>query len=60
MTAFVHHKTGKQWTFSSVSDAETWIGEREKIDPDGVFNGDYTIDDIDCINEEIQTTHFWD
>ena len=47
MAAIIHNEvTGDEWEVESVEDAEKWIGEREAVDPDGVFNGNYTIDNM--------------
>lgn len=55
MTAIVTNiRTGGRWEFEDVFDAEAWIGEREATDPDGVYFGDYTIDDMDLLEDDGQ------
>jgi hypothetical protein len=55
MTAIVtNSRTGGRWEFDDVFEAEAWIGEREAADPDGVYFGDYTIDDMELTDEEAE------
>ena len=47
----IHTSSNTQWGFKTMGEAVNFIGEMEEIDPEGVFNGVYHIDDMTFYEE---------
>ncbi len=50
MVYVVNSETSEQWEVDSVHNAFDFLRDRELVDPDGVFEGIYHIDNTEAID----------